>query len=467
MPIYLLEDELRVASRLWAAEIEAGRPNGSRARELRARLVELGRSKAARSYGWNADTFVSEGVRARTDDLALQIAIDRLSPRPNAALQARSEKALRRLASRFGGDPQYAIKQALATAALPRAQRLARAAVASEARRERVLDRAQLDRLAKMANTSSDGLLKEARGERQREAYNRVTDALAEQVLAGREDSERARALQKQAEAFAQNSNDWWQKDAIQRAYNGRSHALAYDIEKERARADRDERKIARLEARLQEAAPRGGNTAQSFLEWQKRRVADKQGPENLENYRYRVAGLDPNDFRGGGGYGGGDPLIRVEAPADARSVVAIMPSGEVKPLEWRAATKKWEANFDIPTGTSGDNYFVTVIIVSKNGARQVIRLRYRVDEDAPTGSGVLRKGDNGVARLEVSASDDAARVVALLPWGERLTLRRGAAGAFQTDVQVPATWEQPSVPVRIILYDKAHNRTEFEIDWK
>ena len=467
MPVYLLEDELRIASRLLAAEVANGRGSGARARALQARLKELGRTKVARNYGWSGDTFLDEQVRARTQDLALEIAVNRLSAQPSASFQAQKTTQLQRLTKRFGGNAQSEIQGALRTAAQPRANQLASQIVAQEARGERVVGHPKLTELAKLAGQTPDALLKSARTERVRENYNAATDELVSEVLAGRETSEKAQQLQARVQDYASNSDDWWQKDAVQRAYNGRSHELAYDIENERAKTAPDTKRIAQLETQLNQTASKTDSNADAYLDWEKRRVEEKQGPVNAEDYRYRVAGLDPNDFHGG--YGGGDPLLQISAPKDAKSVVAIMPNGEIKPLEWREQTKRWEANFDIPMDTRADSYLVTIVIVDKTGKRQTLKVRYRVDAEAPKGDAKIQLNagaQNSDLQLEVSADDDTTRVVALLPWGDRLVLRRGQNGAFATKVALPATWAQPSVPVRFILIDRAHNRTELNVDW-
>ena len=468
MPVYLLEDELRIASRLLTSEVANGRGNGARARQLQARLKELGRTKVADQYGWSGgQTFVQEQVQARTQDLALEIAVNRLSDKPNASFQAQKTTQLQRLTKRFGGNAQSEIQGALRTAAAPRATQLASQIVAQEARGEQTVGRPRLTELAKLAGQTPDALLKSARTERVRENYNAATDDLVSEVLAGREDSEKARQLQTKVENYKRDSDDPWQAEAVSRAYNGRSHELAYSIEAERAKAAPDTNRIAQLETQLKETSTKTDSNADTYLDWEKRRVAEKQDAPKIEDYRYRVAGLDPNDFHGG--YGGGDPLLQISAPADAKSVVAIMPNGEVKPLEWRAAPKRWEANFDIPLDTRADSYLVTIVIVDKDGKRHTLKVRYRVDAEAPKGDAKIQLNagaQNSDLNLEVSASDDTTRVVALLPWGDRLVLRRGKDGEFATKVAVPESWDKPSVPVRFILIDRAHNRTELNVDW-
>ena len=461
LPIYLVEDELRIASRLLAGEVANGRENSARARALQGRLRELTGNS---DYGWNENDFLSEQANLRAQDLALEIAVNRLSAKPDARFQATKTRQLERLSKIGGGNAKESVEQAVRTAALPRAQQLASKVAAQEARGERVTGRARLVELAKIAGNSPDQLLKAARAPRVRQEFNAATDQLVDEVLAGRESGERARKLRAQVEGYEQDSSDWWQKDAVTRAYNGRSHELAYDIEAERTKPMPDSERIAGLQARLNETASKTTSNPSDYLAWEKRRVADKGAPVKVEDYRYRVAGLDPNDFHGG--YGGGDPLLQISAPADALSVVAIMPNGEVKPLEWRAQNKRWEANFDIPMDTRADSYLVTIVIVNRDGTRKTLTMRYRVDAAAPTGSALIQGIGPGGLHLEVGASDDTTRVIALLPWGDRLTLRRGKDGAFATDVALPTTWKSPSVPVRFILVDAAHNRTEMTVDW-
>src|SRR5262249_9921003 len=124
-----------------------------------------------------------------------------------------------------------------------------------------------------------------------------------------------------------------------------------------------------------------------------------------------------------------GDPLIRVEAPADARQVVALLPGGEVKRLAPAPESECWEAHFDIPAYAAEGEYRVTVIVVLADGRRQVLALRYRVDRTPPTGAGrVLARSaaqhEGRTVRLEIEADLDTARVAALLPWGERAELK-------------------------------------------
>lgn len=164
-----------------------------------------------------------------------------------------------------------------------------------------------------------------------------------------------------------------------------------------------------------------------------------------------------------------GDPLIHVEAPADARQVIALLPDGVIKPLTFQAASRRWEARFDIPTYAAEGNYAVTVIVLLRDGTRQVLSLHYRVDMSAPTGSGrahVLPAGPP-ILRLAVTASADTVRAAALLPWGAKveLTPSPAAAGRFEAAVPVPPAWNGRAGAVRLLLTDRAHNRMTLVVD--
>ncbi len=163
-----------------------------------------------------------------------------------------------------------------------------------------------------------------------------------------------------------------------------------------------------------------------------------------------------------------GDPLIRVEAPVDALHVVAVMPDGEVKRLAYVPSSRGWEVRFDIPTYAAEGEYIVRVIIVPRSGPRRVIAVKYGVDLTAPAGvGGVRRLGPAGeMASLQVEAGADAARVAALLPWGEKVLLAP-SGDRFGARVTVPAAYRGQPWAVTYVITDRAHNRTTITVDMR
>lgn len=168
-----------------------------------------------------------------------------------------------------------------------------------------------------------------------------------------------------------------------------------------------------------------------------------------------------------------GDPPIYVTAPADARQVVAIMPDGKVKTLEYNALHKRWEGNYDVPTSTREGDYSIQIVIVEAGGSRRSYAMKFRVDTSAPTGSGVvlmapqLAADQSRALRLEVEHGGDVARVTALLPWGERVTLQPSTTRSqhFFGLVQAPAAYAGRAVQVTYILVDRAHNLTTVQAE--
>ena len=197
-----------------------------------------------------------------------------------------------------------------------------------------------------------------------------------------------------------------------------------------------------------------------------------------LEKRRQRLAAAPapPKIYVGGGGGGfrTGDPLIEVEAPADALGVTALLPEGIVKKLLFNAQSRKWEARFDIPTHAAEGEYSITIIVLRKDGSRTNWILRYRVDMTAPSGQGAAQIVGANTARtlrLELQAASDTTRVSALLPWGEKIDLApsKNRAKTFFALVPLPAslikTASFKDIRVTYILTDGAHNRTSITVD--
>lgn len=155
-----------------------------------------------------------------------------------------------------------------------------------------------------------------------------------------------------------------------------------------------------------------------------------------------------------------GDPLIVADAPADARSVTALLPDGTVKMLHWNRDGKRWEARFDVPAYARSGDYRIVIIVVRKDGMRQTITMPYIVDVTPPEGAAVIRvvRAPELALRIDLQSSEDTARVTALLPGDRRVDLLRMAPGRFFA--LIPLSSGQP-IPARVelMLTDRAHNR--------
>ncbi|MBC8063845.1 MAG: hypothetical protein H7Y17_03380 [Chlorobia bacterium] len=152
-----------------------------------------------------------------------------------------------------------------------------------------------------------------------------------------------------------------------------------------------------------------------------------------------------------------GDPMLQVEAPKDARQVVALFPNGEVKPLEFNSESGKWECRFDIPTYAKEGEYQVQVFVLDSAGNRSTQSFNYSVDISAPTAKVKAERVGEKV-RVEVEGSEDLARVEVAIGSVKPQALRRTQPGRFFGLV------DGGDGEVVVILTDKAHNRTEMKV---
>ena len=164
-----------------------------------------------------------------------------------------------------------------------------------------------------------------------------------------------------------------------------------------------------------------------------------------------------------------GDPLIAVQAPENARLVLAILPTGALLPLEHNAQTGQWEARFDVPTYSAPGDYAIQIIVVTFDGKRQQLTMHLSVDLSAPAGL-ALGKIENGAAILSLETDQFTNRVTVFTPWGARLELRRDADGIFQNGIfqsRVALPADFGGGDWRFVVTDEAHNRTEIAIELK
>ena len=104
-----------------------------------------------------------------------------------------------------------------------------------------------------------------------------------------------------------------------------------------------------------------------------------------------------------------------------------------------------------------------------KDGSRKTLLLRYKVDTTPPTGSASshAESASAHTIHLELDASEDTARVAAMMPWGERITMTPSITDAhhFTADVARPLPFQHKAAQVTFVLTDRAHNRTQITMD--
>jgi len=164
-----------------------------------------------------------------------------------------------------------------------------------------------------------------------------------------------------------------------------------------------------------------------------------------------------------------GDPLIQIDAQEDAAQVVALMPDGEVK-------------RFHVPSENRkvGDPLRHSHLSVGRHVHRHyshrpqgrhapVAHRALHIDGTPPEGKGRVAAvtGSQPMLRLEMDASPDTARVTALLPWGDPVSLQPSTqtANRFFALVPLPSEFEGKVATVTFVLTDKAHNRTTVTVN--
>lgn len=151
-----------------------------------------------------------------------------------------------------------------------------------------------------------------------------------------------------------------------------------------------------------------------------------------------------------------GDPLLTVDAPADARAVVAVFPWGETVSLRWDALRGRWYHRFLVPRDVPDGALRIPVFVMEADG--DVVRRERTVTIDgaAPELDVVVEVLD-GFTRVTVHA-EEPLRSLQVQPVGEpALRVRRELVGeedAWAHTVELPGMWGE----VEVVAKDRAMN---------
>ena len=150
-----------------------------------------------------------------------------------------------------------------------------------------------------------------------------------------------------------------------------------------------------------------------------------------------------------------GDPLLVVDAPEDARAVVALFPWGERVYLRWDGLRKRWFYRFLVPRDVADGDYDVQVFTIDAQGraSRRVKTLH--VDSEAPELSVGVERTTAGSTRVTVFAEEPLRRLE-IEPVGHpelRATLDV-QGDAWNHTITLPGVWEE----VTVVAKDRAMN---------
>ncbi|HOS43856.1 MAG TPA: VIT domain-containing protein, partial [Armatimonadota bacterium] len=324
------------------------RENSSTARALHARLTAL-----CKLSGDDPRQVMSSYISGRLYEVARAVVTERHAARPNRARKASLKRELERLA-RYSGE---SAKRYLASAernwqwymnhelnALADAYVAERYRANPDAARLRQL-RADMQRLGGTLNQSIDAYVHSAE---ERYAWRQLGDIRA-----------------RYARELAKPEPDPKQVEAL-RDYLIKTYAT-------REGQDHARLRVERLTARF----TADGLDAQILALQRDGQPVPAGVPTRALQQRQREQQLAVRM---------GDPLITVDAPADAQQVLAVLPNGEVKPLRYNAERGRWEARFDVPAYAKSGAYEITILVVLTDGTRKTLTWRYTVDVTPPAG---------------------------------------------------------------------------------
>lgn len=157
-----------------------------------------------------------------------------------------------------------------------------------------------------------------------------------------------------------------------------------------------------------------------------------------------------------------GDPVLSVDAPADALRVTAFFPFGLEKELNYDPETKRWRVRFLVPKEVVDGTYAVPVMVITRDGHVQFLTGHYTIDSQSPefepevecrTGTMFLTVTTNEPMR-EVRAAlvtDPTKRATFVLEPGSQASHR------YTARIKLPRNEER----VRVVVADRARNEAE------
>jgi len=164
-----------------------------------------------------------------------------------------------------------------------------------------------------------------------------------------------------------------------------------------------------------------------------------------------------------------GDPVITVDAPADARRVTAYFPFGLTKDLVYDTSQKTWRGRFLVPEGIEDGDYTISLGIELQDGKRRLAHERYHLDSTQPEFNAqfendVVWPGE--LVTLSVDSVEPAADAYAhcpLLGWHRVNLLPRDGRTAVhhRLNRMLPEDTPPGEYLVMVVIRDRAGNRME------
>jgi Ca-activated chloride channel family protein len=166
-----------------------------------------------------------------------------------------------------------------------------------------------------------------------------------------------------------------------------------------------------------------------------------------------------------------GDPVLTVDAPAEALKVVAYFPFGLVKRMKFDEIRSEWNVRFLVPRDVADGLYEIRVLIVHVDGRLEWRTIEYYIDGTAPEFETQIpaTAAAGETIHVEVDPFETVSEVFLTVPGTDdsRIDLQLDVeSGRYVGQVTLPTVFPEGPITIRIIVRDKARNRFEqdFEI---
>ena len=161
-----------------------------------------------------------------------------------------------------------------------------------------------------------------------------------------------------------------------------------------------------------------------------------------------------------------GDPLLTVDAPADAQEVLALFPWGPVVEMRWDDDRGRWYHRFLVPRDVDGvpvedGEIFIRIVVTHADGHIEVRDQRMVIDSEAPEVD-IRLAHHKGMTEVIVT-TEEPLRTIEVHPVGRPdLRVEVDLRGGHEDEIHVllPGTWDH----VVVVAKDLAMNRIESEI---
>ncbi|MBM4355496.1 MAG: VWA domain-containing protein, partial [Deltaproteobacteria bacterium] len=185
----------------------------------------------------------------------------------------------------------------------------------------------------------------------------------------------------------------------------------------------------------------------------------DKKLIDSIDGIRLSMAAMPP-----------GDPVLSVDAPEDARSVVAYFPFGLVKRLRYDAVRQHWSARFLVPRDVPDGLYEIRVHIVERSGVSRWKNVSYHIDSSAPEFETEIPESAAPGCEIpiEVDPLEAVLEVYAYVPGtpeSKVVLTSNPDTGTWYGRVRMPDRFPEGPVTVRIVVRDLARNRFEQDFE--